>query len=341
MLLADTEITEYMEKTQEGRSSTTTQIEPVLPLASMAAHMVSSVASPEDSDSEENRRSEESLEGTVPLSQEEPMMSSDSASSEDKETSSSSQQSRQAGQPRAGTNGQETSQRKPREVSERGVKSGYKRGDGPPAKKSRREKTEGEQSTLGGGSGGQRVQGSDASPELRPVGTSRKWNQRLEEEEEEGRLMKNNNNVQDPHIQQVNKRREDNGGSIGEPGCDKTPTEKTTEKRSQHLDLVEHASQCKARECSRQKCGKMKGFIGHIRDNRSSGACKDKDCKICPAINRLLTEHAKLCKVRSKIEIISVRGGLQNRTLFVLSQNYNLSFFNQFLVSQRTNTCFK
>ena len=38
--VADTEYMEYMEDTQEESSSTTTQIEPVLPSASMLAHMV-------------------------------------------------------------------------------------------------------------------------------------------------------------------------------------------------------------------------------------------------------------------------------------------------------------
>ena len=120
--------------------------------------------------------------------------------------------------------------------------------------------------------------------------------------------MKNNNNIQDPHIQQVNNRREEKGGGNGNPGCGKTPTEqtdgrgrekKTTEKRSQHLDLAEHASQCGDAECSRRKCRKMKGLLAHIRGKEDPADCKD--CKVCPAITPLLTEHAKLCKVTTKI----------------------------------------
>ena len=163
-----------------------------------------------------------------------------------------------------------------------------KRGEGPPAKKSRVET-------------GQR--------KTAPTRLKARWRNFQDQDQPSlGEVVKvENNNIQDPLLQEGNKRREDKEGSNGDPGCDQTlpvsqpPTQRRRRKLSKlnKLELVKHASQCQeAAECAERKCRKMKELLAHIRERKQLHIAGN--CKVCSAMMRLLADHASLCQVRTK-----------------------------------------
>ncbi|VEU37356.1 unnamed protein product [Pseudo-nitzschia multistriata] len=60
-----------------------------------------------------------------------------------------------------------------------------------------------------------------------------------------------------------------------------------------HIQLIEHASQCKSKGCNSKNCAKMKEYLQHAH------TCKTKvvgGCRICKRIWTLLRIHAQKCK---------------------------------------------
>merc|ERR1712150_97507 len=91
--------------------------------------------------------------------------------------------------------------------------------------------------------------------------------------------------VKTPPTSQPPTQQEDGGGREKKP--------RRSGRLSQyHLELVEHASQCRARDCPQHKCRMMKKRLAHMRN---PGDCRD--CNVCPPMIRLMTDHAKLCQV--------------------------------------------